>query len=229
MSAHYRSLLFLAVVTILVASSAFQTTAQAEGDEPLAKPSATRADGSAHDLDPADWQPILLPTPSTIDVLPPKSARSKEAQMERSELRAALQSATPHQRALVKKWASANQGKVWRAQLEEFNMLNIAGPPSTLRLYAALQIAIADAEVRHFEAARQQIGDHAKRLQDFESSRMDDAGARGVGAGRLAVDDERPVAVAGKRRGQRQARRSGSDDEDIGRGWERHGLSPENA
>jgi hypothetical protein len=146
-SEHLTSLLFPFVVTVLVAPCAFQTTAHTPGDHQLAKPSTTQAGGSAHDLDPADWQPILLATPSSIDVPPPKTARSKEVQIELSELRAALRSATPHQKALVKRWTTANQGKIWRAQLEELNTLNIAGAPSTLRLYAALQIAIADAEV----------------------------------------------------------------------------------
>jgi PAP2 superfamily len=147
MSAHRRFLLFPFGVSMLVAACAFQTTAQAHGSHQPAKPSTTQAGGSAHDLDAADWQPILLAAPSAIEVPPPETARSKEVQIELSELRAALQSATPHQRALVKKWTTANQGKVWRAQLEEFNILNVAATPSALRLYAALQIAIADAEV----------------------------------------------------------------------------------
>ena len=141
------SLPSLSAVAVLAASCAFQTTALAQGHHQLAKPPTTQAGRSARSLDPADWQPILLVTPSTIDVSRPKPARSKEVQIEFAELRAAIRSATPHQRALVRKWAAVNQGKVWRAQLEDFNILNIAGPPSTLRLYSALHIAIADAEV----------------------------------------------------------------------------------
>ena len=38
-------------------------------------------------------------------------------------------------------------GKQWRDLLDQLRLHNIAGAPSTLRLYAALHIAIADAEV----------------------------------------------------------------------------------
>jgi len=47
----------------------------------------------------------------------------------------------------VRKWAVTNQGKVWRAFLHELSLHNVAGAPSTLRVYAALYIAMADAEV----------------------------------------------------------------------------------
>jgi PAP2 superfamily len=141
--------MFLFALTVLVV---FQTTAQTHGVPRMAASSTTRTEGSAPALDPADWQPILLASPSAIAVPPPKAVQSKEVQTELSELGQALQSATPHQQALVRKWATTNQGKVWRSLLDQFSIHNIAGAPSTLRLYAALHIAIADAEV----AARNQ-------------------------------------------------------------------------
>jgi hypothetical protein len=101
----------------------------------------------ARELDPADWEPILLAFPSTVDVPPPKPVGATDVRTELDKLRRALQSRTPHQEALIKKWTVANQGKVWRALLDQLSLHNIAGAPSSLRLYAALHIAIADAEV----------------------------------------------------------------------------------
>jgi hypothetical protein len=102
---------------------------------------------SAKNLDPADWEPILLESASTIEAPAPSSIDSRDVQLQLSELREAIQSITPHQRALVNKWVVTNQGKVWRAVLDGLTVHNIAGTPSALRLYAALHIAIADAEL----------------------------------------------------------------------------------
>ena len=146
MSAHWKRL-FLFALAYLVASWTLRTTAQTLGDHEVAASSTTRREGSARGLDPADWQPILLPSASTIDVPLPKAVESREVQIELNALRQSLQAATPHEEALVRKWAGANQAKVWRAILDQLSLHNIAGAPSTLRLYAALHIAIADAEV----------------------------------------------------------------------------------
>ncbi|MGA8215282.1 MAG: phosphatase PAP2 family protein [Candidatus Sulfotelmatobacter sp.] len=102
---------------------------------------------SAKNLDPADWEPILLESATANDVPPPQPVDSREVRLELVQLREALQSITPHQRALFNKWAVTNQGRVWRLVLDELTLHNLAAVPSSLRLYAALHIAIADAEV----------------------------------------------------------------------------------
>jgi len=48
---------------------------------------------------------------------------------------------------LVNKWAVTNEGRVWRLVLDELTLHNLAAVPSSLRLYTALHIAIADAEL----------------------------------------------------------------------------------
>jgi hypothetical protein len=109
--------------------------------------SGTQMAGSAKNVDPADWEPILLENAAAIEVAPPRPVESRDVQLQLEQLRAALHSITPHQRALTKKWAVTNQGKVWREVLDGLTLHNIAGTPSALRLYAALHIAMADAEV----------------------------------------------------------------------------------
>jgi hypothetical protein len=103
--------------------------------------------GSAKNLDPADWEPILLESATANDVPSPQPVDSRDVRLELAQLREGLQSMTPHQRALVNKWAVTNQGRVWRLVLDELTLHNLAAVPSSLRLYAALHIAIADAEV----------------------------------------------------------------------------------
>lgn len=144
-----RSVLFRLALGIFPASWAFEAAAQTHGnrDRAIASTNTTQTGGTAEGLDPADWEPILLASPSAVNVPRPEPLGAKAVRMELDELRRALQSATPHQQALVKRWAIANQGKVWRALLDQLSLHNIAGAPSTLRLYAALHIAIADAEV----------------------------------------------------------------------------------
>ncbi len=115
---------------------------------------ATQMEKSANHLDPADWEPILLESASSIGVPSPQPVNSTSVQFELVQLRQALQSATPHDKALVNKWAVANQGKVWRRLLDQLSLHNIAGAPSTLRLYAALHIAISDAEVAAWNRQR---------------------------------------------------------------------------
>ena len=110
-------------------------------------PSGRETGPSARDLDPADWEPILLASAAATDVPSPRAIDSVEVRFQLTQLQKALQSITPHQRALVRKWAVANQGKVWRQVLDQLTLHNLAGAPSSLRLYAALHIAIADAEV----------------------------------------------------------------------------------
>jgi hypothetical protein len=108
---------------------------------------ATSGGASAKNLDSADWEPILLESATANDVPPPEPVDSKDIQLELVQLRKALQSITPHQRALVNKWVVTNQGKLWRQALDQLTLHNLAGAPSSLRLYAALHISIADAEV----------------------------------------------------------------------------------
>jgi hypothetical protein len=102
---------------------------------------------SETNLDPADWEPILLETAAANDVPSPQSLDSRNVRLELAQLREKLQSISPRQRALVNKWAVPNQGKVWRRVLDQLTLHNLAGAPSSLRVYAALHIAIADAEV----------------------------------------------------------------------------------
>jgi hypothetical protein len=101
----------------------------------------------AKNIDPADWEPILLESAVANNVPSPQPVDSRDVRLELVQLREVLQSITPHQRALVNKWAITNQGKVWRQVLDGLTLHNLAGVPSSLRLYAALHIAIADAEV----------------------------------------------------------------------------------
>ena len=158
MSAHWKRPLFLFALVYLVAAWTGQATAQTRGDHEVAL-STTRRESSGQNLDPGDWQPILLASPSTIDVPPPKAVESTDVRIELNQLRRALLAATPHQKALVRKWVTPNQGKVWRALLDQLTLHNLAGAPSTLRVYAALHIAIADAEV----AARNQQSVYRRR------------------------------------------------------------------
>jgi hypothetical protein len=121
----------------------------------------------AREFDPADWEPILLVSPSSVDAPPPAAAESKDVQTELSELRQILKSVSHRQEALVRKWVIPNQGKVWRALLDQLSLHNIAGAPSTLRLYAALHIAIADAEV---DALNRQRAYHRPHPMEMDSN-----------------------------------------------------------
>jgi hypothetical protein len=109
--------------------------------------STTHITASTKNLDPADWEPILLESATSNDVPSPHPVDSGAVRLELVQLHEALQSITLHQRALVNKWAVTNQGRVWRLVLDELTLHNLAAVPSSLRLYAALHIAIADAEV----------------------------------------------------------------------------------
>jgi hypothetical protein len=109
--------------------------------------STAQMTASAKNLDPADWEPILLESATANDVPSPQPVDSRDVRLELVQLREALQSITLHQRALVNKWAVTNEGRVWRLVLDELTLHNLAAVPSSLRLYAALHIAIADAEV----------------------------------------------------------------------------------
>ena len=144
-----RSLLCRLTLGVFPASWACEAVARTRGDGDWAveRKNESRAGGTMRQSDPADWEPILLPSPSAVDVPPPKPVGSIDVRVEVDQLRRALQSATPHQVALIKKWTVENQGRVWRELLDQLSLRNIAGAPSTLRLYAALHIAIADAEV----------------------------------------------------------------------------------
>ncbi len=139
-----RNFLRQVILGALMISCAISATAQAM---PANAHSSMGGAASAKNLDPADWEPILLESAATIEVASPKPVESRDVQLQLEQLRAALQSITPHQRALINKWAVTNQGKVWRQVLDGLTIHNIAGTPSALRLYAALHIAIADAEV----------------------------------------------------------------------------------
>ncbi|MGD0403104.1 MAG: phosphatase PAP2 family protein [Candidatus Acidiferrales bacterium] len=149
MHSRYQKTFACLALAILIIFGAKQAAAQAEpdADSSMASLPANRAGRATQDIDPSRWEPILIASPSTIDVPPPEPLTSAEIRSELQDLRRNLLSATPHQKALVRKWVTPNQGKQWRALLDDLSLHNIAGAPSTLRLYAALHIAIADAEV----------------------------------------------------------------------------------
>lgn len=143
MTAVQRNLFIGFVVTLIAASNGIPATSQTTAGAQI----ETRTSASAKILDPADWEPILLDSAAATDVPSPQSVDSRDVRLQLAQLRESLQSLTPHQRALANKWTIANQGKVWREILDQLTLHNIAGVPSELRLYAALHIAIADAEV----------------------------------------------------------------------------------
>jgi PAP2 superfamily len=142
------------VLIILTMAFARQAPGQSKpvGDSHSVSHRTSQEGGASHEIDPSAWEPILLASPSSIEVPAPNSLGSAEVRSELQRLRENVGSATPHQKALVRKWVNSNQGRQWRALLDELGLHNIAGVPSSLRLYAALHIAIADAEV----AARNQ-------------------------------------------------------------------------
>jgi hypothetical protein len=143
MNPSYQKTLSCLALVVLILTSAKQAAAQAnpDADSSMASLPATQ------EIDPSRWEPILIASPSIIKVPAPEPLPSAEVRSELKDVRRNLLSATPHQRALVRKWVTPNQGKQWRALLNDLSLHNIAGAPSTLRLYAALHIAIADAEV----------------------------------------------------------------------------------
>ena len=143
MTSNYQKTFFCLVLVILIAISAKQASAQKKPnlDSRMASLPA------AQEIDPSRWEPILIASPSIIEVPSPDPLASGEVRSELEALRRNLLSTTPHQKALVRKWVTPNQGMQWRALLDDLSLHNIAGAPSTLRLYAALHIAIADAEV----------------------------------------------------------------------------------
>ncbi len=149
MHSRYQEMFACLALATLITSGAKQAAAQAKSDHDSSRAAlAQNHPGTATPgIDPARWEPILIASPSIIEVPAPEPLDSAEIRSELQELRRNLLSATPHQKALVRKWVSANQGKQWRALLNDLSLHNIAGAPSTLRLYAALHIAIADAEV----------------------------------------------------------------------------------
>ena len=144
MMAPSRNSFFGIALALMTASCTIGAAAQATA---RGTHSATQITETAKNLDPADWEPILLESASANDVPSPQPVDSKDVRLELVQLREALQSITPHQRSLVNKWVVTNQGRVWRQVLDQLTLHNLAGAPSSLRLYAALHIAIADAEV----------------------------------------------------------------------------------
>jgi hypothetical protein len=134
--------LALALIVMLACQS-IRVMSQPTARAVHAEPRITQGEN----LDPADWEPILLSSATANDVSSPQPFESGDVRHQLAQLREALQSITPHQRALVNKWAVTNQAKVWRQVLDQLTLHNLAGAPSSLRLYAALHIAIADAEV----------------------------------------------------------------------------------
>jgi hypothetical protein len=149
MHSRYQKMFACLALAILMIFGAKQAAAQAkpDADSSMASLPANRAGRATQDIDPSRWEPILIASPSIIEVPSPDPLASAEVRSELQELRRNLLSATPHQKALVRKWVTPNQSKQWRALLDDLSLHNIAGAPSTLRLYAALHIAIADAEV----------------------------------------------------------------------------------
>jgi hypothetical protein len=144
MMAPSRNSFFGFALALVTACYAIAAAAQATSGGNHSKAQMT---ASAKNLDPADWEPILLESATANDVPPPQPVDSRNVRLELVQLREALQAITPHQRALVNKWAVTNEGRVWRVVLDELTLHNLAAVPSSLRLYAALHIAIADAEV----------------------------------------------------------------------------------
>jgi hypothetical protein len=144
MMAPSRNSFFGFALALVTGCYAIPTTAQATSG---GNHSTAQMTASAKNLDPADWEPILLESATANDVPSPQPVDSGAVRLELVQLHEALQSITPHQRALVNKWAVTNQGRVWRLVLDELTLHNLAAVPSSLRLYAALHIAIADAEV----------------------------------------------------------------------------------
>jgi hypothetical protein len=144
MMAPLRNSFFGLALALVTASCAVPAAAQAARG---GTDSTTHITASTKNLDPADWEPILLESAAANDVPSPHPVDSGDVRLELVQLREALQSVTPHERALVNKWVVTNQGKVWRQVLDQLTLHNLAGAPSSLRLYAALHIAIADAEL----------------------------------------------------------------------------------
>ncbi|MGA9543768.1 MAG: phosphatase PAP2 family protein [Candidatus Sulfotelmatobacter sp.] len=139
-----RNFFFGLALALVMACYAIPAAAQATSG---GNHSTAQMTASAKNLDPADWEPVLLESASANDVPSPQPVDSRGVRLELVQLREALQSITPHQRSLVNKWVVTNQGRVWRQVLDQLTLHNLAGAPSSLRLYAALHIAIADAEV----------------------------------------------------------------------------------
>src|SRR5271154_7536396 len=98
MRLRHHSVLSRFVLAVLASSWAIQAAAQTRGDgtPPITAMSASHPEGMTQDLDPADWQPILLAS-SVIDVPSPKPVESADVRGELSELRKSLQAATPYQ------------------------------------------------------------------------------------------------------------------------------------
>lgn len=138
-----RNSFFGLALALMTACYAIPVAAQASGGTH----STTQLATSTKNLDPADWEPILLESAAANDVPSPQPVDSGDVRLELVQLRDTQRSITPHQRALVNKWVVTNQGRVWRLVLDDLTLHNLAAVPSSLRLYAALHIAIADAEV----------------------------------------------------------------------------------
>ena len=138
-----RNYFFGLALALMTACYAIPVAAQASGGTQ----STTEIAASTKKLDPAEWEPILLESAAANDVRSPEPVESRDVRLELVQLRETQRSITPHQRALVNKWVVTNQGKVWRLVLDDLTLHNLAAVPSSLRLYAALHIAIADAEV----------------------------------------------------------------------------------
>ena len=151
MIANSRNVFFGLALALTVASHPIRVASQATVEGTY---SARRNSPAESKLDPADWEPILLESPMVDHVPSPQPVDSRDVRLQLVQLHEVLQSITPHQRALVNKWTAANQGKVWRKLLDQLTLHNLAGAPSSLRLYAALHIAIADAEVAAWNRQR---------------------------------------------------------------------------
>ena len=75
---------------------------------------------------------------------------------------------------------------------------------------------VADAEPRRLNALLDQPPGHVEVFEHLERARIDDSGARRVGACGLPVHHGRRNTLLDQRRGQRESARARSDDEDIG-------------
>src|SRR5579862_4222585 len=128
MTAPSRKFAFGLALALMTACYTIRAAAQASSG-------GTHSTASAKHLDPADWEPILLESATANDVPSPQPVDSRDVRLELVQLREALQSITPHQQGLVNKWVVPNQGRVWRQVLDQLTLHNLAGAPSSLRLY----------------------------------------------------------------------------------------------
>ncbi|HYE80063.1 MAG TPA: hypothetical protein VEI97_18955 [bacterium] len=94
------------------------------------------------------WKPFVLDSATQISVPAPAQNLAASTQSELNEVRTALGSLSPLERARVSKWNTANQSRVWREQYLNILILNArVGVPSMSRIYAGFEAAVSDAQL----------------------------------------------------------------------------------